>query len=540
MRLRYVEIESFMGIQSAKFAVGEGGVQFVGKSRSGKSSMANAVHACLKSREYGPECIHDGAEQWRVLLKFDEATVQTIVRKNGRKTVNVDGLGIGSPQAKLDAVFPDLIDPWKLAQDKPEDRRRKVLAAMPAVATESDFMRWTGDKWEPMEGVHGLDMVKRAHDHYYTLRTAANAAVDAAKAACKLAQDETQRLASPAHKGVVVPPPGEEDAPVLAAQKEVEALEQRRLQSEEMAKRTEGTRARIAESRAKADQRERTAPAGVEAIALTRLTEETGRACDEVTRLEGQLAEAKIRKQRAITAQNEAVDQNERHDKAIAEANKLRDQAGELEATLAEASIEPPTLQELADADQALFAAQSHADLVRAARKEHDAHVRLCVLTDELDAAKVEAKRLNDIVVRLDNDAPAELAARANMIQGLTFVDDDIALDGHVFKVISESEKTELCVDLVKRIAPEAKLLRIDKLEGMDPDLREDFIRKAKAGGWQIIGTVVERGEMRIVAIDADDESGAISPEQTAAADDVTPLNPKRRVKVVKDGREVG
>jgi predicted ATP-dependent endonuclease of OLD family len=53
MKLREVQIENFMGIESANFTVGDGGALFVGKSKSGKTSMANAVLACLKSKGFG-------------------------------------------------------------------------------------------------------------------------------------------------------------------------------------------------------------------------------------------------------------------------------------------------------------------------------------------------------------------------------------------------------------------------------------------------------------------------------------------------------
>lgn len=505
MKLTHVEIENFMGVQSAKFAVGPGGVKFVGESKSGKTSLSLAILAALKSRGYGPEYICDDASQWRVLLKFDGALVETTVRRNGGKKLNVDGLGLGSPQAKVDAVFPDLIDPLKLSQDTPAERRRKILAAMPATATAEDAMQWTCETWEIEEGKHGLEVVKEMHDHYYALRTKANAAVDDAKSALKLAQDNADKLARPEHAGVLVPLQGEEDAPVREAQRQVEALDQRRQQAETVAKRAEKTRSRIAELRQQAEKENNARPA-IPADVVEQVTAEWRAAGEEVDRLKNLLAEAEQKHQRLARKVNDIADQNESNAKSMGESAKLLAQARELEATLTETAIAAPTAEEVAAANQAVSAAQDHADLVRSARAAHDALVDVGALVDELEAAKAEAKRLDDIVKRLDHDAPAELAKRANMIPGLSFVDDDIALDGKVFKLLSESEKTELCVDLVKRIAPDGHLLRIDKLEQMDPVTRETFIRKAKRGGWQIIGTVVEAGELRIVGIDSDDE----------------------------------
>ena len=506
MKLEYVEIDDFMGIQSARFAVGEGGVQFVGKSQSGKSSMSLAIFAALKSKGFGPECICDDADRRRVLLKFNTATVQTTVRRSGSKDVKVDGLGLGSPQAKLDAIFPDLIDPWKLAQDEPAVRRRKVLAAMPATATAADMKLWTGEDVTPPEGKHGLEVVKEAHDRFYALRGTANKDVAAAELAHKQANDEADRLASPDHVGLTIPLPGEEDVPVREAEAARRQLDQRKADAEAMAVRTQGTRDRIAKLRADAEAKDNASQDGPEPEQLVNAAREVEQATSDVADLKRRLSMAEGALKAAEERNAKLREADRAAHKLEAEGVALRGQADALEATLTEASITAPTADEFAAADQAVTEARALADRIRSARKAHDALANAAALADELTAAKVEAKRLDDIVKRLDKDAPAELAKRANLIPGLTFVGDDIALDGHVFKLLSESEKTELCVDLVKRIAPEAKLLRIDRLEGMDPDMREEFIKHAKTGGWQILGTVVERGEMKIVTIDADGE----------------------------------
>ena len=501
MKLQEVEIENFKGIQSAKFSVGAGGSLFVGKSKSGKTSMADAVVAAVRSKGFGAECITDDADRWRVLLKFDTATVQTIVRRSGTKDVKVDGLGLGSPQAKLDAIFPDLIDPWKLAQDEPAARRRKVLAAMPATATAADMKLWTGEDWTPAEGKHGLEVVKDARDHYYTMRTQANKAADLAEQAHKQANAEAERLAAmdTLEKGTIVPLPGEEDAPVRAAEAARKQLDQRKDDAEAMAKRTQGTRARIVELRTESDEL-------VANPSAVRDVQKIACVFAEVEEAQEDFERARLRLEAKKSELKKLEDSDKIAKRLLDQAELCHIQADDLEATLAEASIVVPSHEEFEVADLVIATANINAAKIRAARNAHDATVDAADKGDKATAATAEAKRLDDIVKRLDNDAPAELAKRANLIPGLTFIDDDIALDGKVFKVLCESEKTKLCVDLVKRIAPEAKLLRIDRLEGMDPDMREGFIKHAKTGGWQILGTVVERGEMKIVTIDADGE----------------------------------
>jgi hypothetical protein len=481
---------------------------FVGKSKSGKTSAITAIYAALKSKGFGPECICDDAERWRVLLKFDTATIQSVVRRSGTKDIKVDGLGLGSPQAKLDVIFPDLIDPWKLAQDEPSARRRKVLAAMPATATAADMKLWTGDEWTPADGKHGLEVVKDVRDHYYALRTQANKAAELAEQAHKQASAEAARLVAldTLEKGTVVHLPGEEDAPVRAAEAARKQLGQRKADAEAMAVRTQGTRDKIAKLRGEVEAIEKAQGEAPSLEEFEKLESSIGAVDIERMELRRKLREADERWESLTAQSRDWLKRMDVYNKADDDAEAKENQASDLEATLDAAGIAVPSPEEFTAADEAITSATALTDRIRAARKAHDAIVDAAALGDELTAAKTEAKRLDDIVKRLDKDAPAELAKRANLIPGLTFVGDDIALDGKVFKLLSESEKTELCVDLVKRIAPEAKLLRIDRLEGMDPDMREEFIKRAKTGGWQILGTVVERGEMKIVTIDADGE----------------------------------
>jgi hypothetical protein len=505
MKLLEVEIETFMGIRHSKFRVGEGGVTIHGRSRSGKTSVANALVAAIKSKGFGPECIHDDADRWRVLLKFDAATVQTTVRRSGTKDVKVDGFGLGSPQAKLDAVFPDLIDPLRLASDSPAERKRKVLAAMWAEATAEDARRWTGEEWKITHGKHGLEVVKDLHAHYYALRTEANKAAAFAATAYSAANEEAQRLAAPEHVDLVVPDVGEEDAPALQAVRAREALDQRRQQAEEMERRTQGTREKIARMRSEVALIEEAQGEAPDTGERDQIDATIGTVDRTIARLRSELAAAISERERLVARVTDWDRRMTAYNAADDKANAIEKQADELKATLTETAITAPTAEEFTAADLAIKKARAKADLIRAARRAHDALLDACARKQELDAAKAEAQRLNTIVERLDNEAPAELAARANLIPGLSFVDDDIALDGKVFRLLSESEKTEACVAVVKRLCPEGKLLRIDRMEQMDPDLREEFIRRTMEGGWQIIGTVVERGEMRIVSIDADE-----------------------------------
>jgi hypothetical protein len=118
--------------------------------------------------------------------------------------------------------------------------------------------------------------------------------------------------------------------------------------------------------------------------------------------------------------------------------------------------------------------------------------------------AQKAADELDAIVTTLTTAAPAELAARTEMIKGLTFTDDGgLALDGVVLDLLSGQEAIDFCVQVAKRAHPKCKLLTADKLEQLDPESLEAFVKMATADGWQLIGTRVEAGEMVIELLEA-------------------------------------
>ena len=96
------------------------------------------------------------------------------------------------------------------------------------------------------------------------------------------------------------------------------------------------------------------------------------------------------------------------------------------------------------------------------------------------------------------------ITARSATIKGLTFTaDGGIALDGVALDLLSGQEAIDFCIRVAKRAHPKCKLLTADKLEQLDPESLEAFVKMATADGWQLIGTRVEAGEMVIELLEA-------------------------------------
>jgi hypothetical protein len=314
--------------------------------------------------------------------------------------------------------------------------------------------------------------------------------------------------------GDVVPLAGEEDAPVREAEGALRALEQRGRDAEAMVKRTEGTRAKIAELLAEAATKERNARPEVSSESWERSESAWSAAGEEVIRLKELLAEAEQKHRRLAAAMDDLSMQRSDRKRVILEVEALRARASDLENTLSATTIQPPTDAEISAAIERVDASRAHAAMVMAARAAHAAMVEHAAICDELAVAEALAKQLDQIVDTLTTRAPAEMAGRSQSIVGLTFIDDDIALDGKPFSNLCGTETIELCTEVARRMNPKGKLLRVNGLEQLDPETMEAFVKVATRDGWQLIGTRVEAGDLQIVGIEPDDES-LVCGEQT-------------------------
>jgi DNA repair exonuclease SbcCD ATPase subunit len=495
-----------MGIESKAFEIGTGGALIKGKNRSGKTSIMQAFVSALTGAGIDPDHIRAGADKAEILIDFTDpvAQVRRVGRRSGNNGLETDGIGLGKQQTRLDELIGPSIRPLALLNAKPAERRKMILEAMPAEVTAADLLLWTGDKWEPDQSRHGLEVIADVRKHYYDMRTSANAAAKEAQRKHEEARAKAKALESPAHGGVLVPLPGEEDQPVRAAEEALAELNRRRSQAAEQEEKSKGTRERIAEMRARADSiesNEPPAPSVSERLSIdseiTRLNEKIGDLKEQLHIAESLLASEKEKLSSHLHRQ-ESANSNSRN------IDQLRRQAAEVETSLASVAIAPPAESEFGRAALARDQAEEHRLLVRSARAAHDALVEAAALGDDATDAEAEADRLNAIVETLTARAPAELAARSDTIKGLTFTaDGGIALDGVALDLLSGQEAIDFCIRVAKRAHPKCKLLTADKLEQLDPESLEAFVKMATADGWQLIGTRVEAGEMVIELLEA-------------------------------------
>lgn len=506
MKITRIRVNSYRGIQALDTTVPETGAVAKGKNGSGKTSLLKAIRAALAAQDVGPDAIRNGADKAEIVVDLDHLSVRrAITAKGSTLTVRDGGAEVKSPQTFLrELLGSSPLDPLDLFLAPAKERRARILAALPVTVTADELRRWAPDLAPGTDCAgHGLEVLGRVRKAYYEQRTAANAAA-------KAARGDADRAAAAARAAEVGVPAGapsvdQADAALAARRGELAALEARAADAARAGERTAKTRARVKALRAEADTARDMAPETPSEVMFDAARAVQREAEAEVTRLRAALAEAVERCAFAekaldvlITRQMEAADEQRR-------AADLDAQADELEAVLVDAGPAPVSADALAAAARAVAdadAARAGAHAASAARAAVDAAK---AARDRAEAAEAEAKRLDAVVVALTDEAPKALLAACNGIPGLTIDGDDIALDGVRLDALCGAEQMKLAVEIARRANARSKILVVDGLERVDPEQYAAFVQAATAGGFQLIGSRVDRGEVVLEAIAEDD-----------------------------------
>jgi len=115
--------------------------------------------------------------------------------------------------------------------------------------------------------------------------------------------------------------------------------------------------------------------------------------------------------------------------------------------------------------------------------------------------AIAKAARLDDQVRALTDDAPGVLMASAAGIPGLALDGESVLVDGVDIDRLSGAEQLRVAVQIARRLNASTKLLILDGLERVDPELIPGFLADATAGGFQVLATRVASGPIHVEPI---------------------------------------
>jgi hypothetical protein len=491
-------LEAFRGVDLLELELTEHprGVEFAGSKAIGKTSSIRGLETIMWGAGIDKSTIKVGHDKARASLSFvhrgQEMTATRTISKSGTKVELVGADGIPLPKAveQLRAIFGQGIgsggrDPLKLYSADKETLRKILLQASPCAVTGEMLTRWCEEDRPWNVDGHGQEVLGRVKDNYFSLRTTAGQECDRAEEEVKTRDSDVAKLRSPDLPSITA---AAAQTHVAAAERELAVLHDRRRQSEKREAEAEGTRAKIAELRSKAetlmDKPEAPAPDPLEMAAAEA----------EAKSAEDAVAAAELRLARAKVARNALIGKANTANAIAAQVRAAIDQANELEAAIAHTldgdgdpiAVQVAAAEESLEAARQLVAKATQADNLRAAE------AKAVAARDEHQARKSTWEKLDRIVKRLTTEAPAELAKQNSAIPGLEILPKSILWNGHDLDLMSDGEKLEFAVDVVKRTATGAKVMVIDKLEHLPPSLRPKFVRSVLEGGWVLFATLVQ------------------------------------------------
>lgn len=507
MKLRRIRVRAYRGIEQLDQEIPPAGALIQGSNAVGKSSVLHAISAALDARDVAADAIRIGHDRGEILVDLDDLTVRRAISQAGNTlTVTTpEGAKLNKPQERLRALLGTAAtDPLDLYLAKPAERRNLILAAMPVTVTRDQLLQWLPDLPGDFscEG-HGLEVLERAHQLYYQRRADANKAVERAQEAVRTAKAAIRPWADP---GVTAE---QAQAQVEATTQAFLALRARKEQAEKSIEAAASARAYVGGLRGRADKLEAAAaecgadPTGPRAEAASLQA--------EVDAVRAQIAMLQHR-ERALQGDIDRLEGiaavMDQHVAAAAkqreEAQALRAQADTQEQTIAAMAVAAPTDEEMEAAAQAAQAARAALLATAEAQAARQAEDNLAAAQVAAKQAEVLAEGLNRAVVALAKDAPAAVLAGADSIPGLAVRGDEVFLDGVALKSRSGAEQMAFAVQVAKRLNAKSRILVVDGLERLDPAQREEFVRQATADDWQLLGTVVTRGELVFGAIESD------------------------------------
>jgi AAA domain len=511
IKITKLRLKNYRGIAALDVDIGEHGLIARGRNGAGKTTVLRALGAALAASDIGPDAVRIGEEEGEILVDLDRSGAALHVRRRfgaAGSTLQVSN-DEGDRKAKPTQVLAELLgtsalDVVSVVLERDRKKRRElILAALPVSVTVEQLRTWVPSLPATYDVAgHGLEVVGRLRASAYEKRTAANKVAEEARLEAARLEAEAKK----ATEGVEPVKDWSAEAARLAsaacgeAARALAALLERKQGAERAAERLGATRAQIATLRADAHELREGAfepPAGEG----YRLAQELALADQAVRDLEEALRAARVR------AADSAKRVEEHHalvrafNATSASAADLSQRAKDLEDGIAAAIevVDPKEIEaareRVATLDAELVASERGAAAAAAESAAEGARQRR-------DAAAAEAARLDAVVKSLTVDAPAAILAASGVPQGLEIDGTEIRLNGVDLDKLCGKEQVVFAADIARALNPGAGFLVVDGLERLDPEQLDAFVEAVTADGRQLIGSLVARGDLELVAIE--------------------------------------
>lgn len=525
MRITKVRIINYRGLEMLETSVPAGGVIVEGTNSEGKTSFLRAVRAALVAQDIKEDAIRQGTDRCEILVDLDGLRVKRTITpsKSTLEVTTPEGDKKKSPAAFLTNLLGSSpIDPLDIYLADKNERRKKILAALPIRTTHEHYVKWLGEDlaraktnsdpgWNLVVDLgdhnHGLENVAILHKRVFDLRHDANSTVKSKKAALDVAVRELDTAS--AAIGTVLKGTTVESAQKVSdnARVAVVNLEAQRKRAGEHGTKTQAARDRIAGWRKQAAETRSALPAAHDAAELDTRSARSKAIRARLKELEDEFETLRSEDEGINAELTKMTGDNAVVKSQTEQAVSLEKMAHDLESSLKDAGEVAPSDFDFDEAREALTEADRVLDAARATATLAARRSAIAEDWKALAAAEARAAALTVIVDRLREEAPAQLIAEAKGIPGLGVDGDHITIDGKDIDKVSGKEQMRLAIEIARRANAQSKIIIVDGLERIAVDAREAFVREARRDDYQFIGSCVTGGPLYLH--DLDDEAKA-------------------------------
>lgn len=512
IKIQRLKITNYRGIKSIEATDVPKGAIAKGRNSSGKTSVLNAIGAALAGADIGPDAVRLGERDGEILIDLDVAGQSLQVRRRfgargSELTVHNQH---GDKKAKPATLLADLLgtsplDVIGVVLEKDKKKRRElVLSALPVSVTVEQLRRWVPKLPDDYDcSGHGLEVIERLRASAYEKRTNANrVAKEAERKAAELSRE--------------APPSAPEVPDVQTLEREAREAERAHaaiVERDAYARRAvangEALREQVRALRTRSEELKTQAESGPKDEDVTAADErvvELGRAYETMKR---ELEQLGANLERARAERRELFARRDEQNARRRQAAEATMDADRIEAGLA-ATTETVSTDEIHAAFRASEKALSRLQEARdaaGAKRRYDAWL---TAKDEAEKARMEAERLDAIVAALTTVAPAALLAETpGVAAGLELDGDEIRLGGVSLDRLCGAEQMVFAADIARALNPGVGFLVVDGLERLDPEQLDAFVAAATSEGRQLFGSIVDRGELVLAAIESEQAEAA-------------------------------
>jgi len=448
MKIIKLKISDYLGIQSVNLTKTGKINRISGANGIGKSAILKAIQEAFKSSGNKPELIRNGAKKAEILIELTgNIDVQrTITASTNTVKVVDNGVPLDKPTAFLKKIIgPYSFNPIAFFLGSQKERRTMLLSIMPMKLYLEDIEETIGEETAELLSLHKVDFSKHGLE-----------VLDEVKSKIYEARHEQGLSVTRLTKAI------EQDRRDMPESFDVEKWES--FDSAKVRKQYESALKECSDHRARESELESMRKES------TILAEQIEQKKEQIKRLQAEIAEM-----------------DSRREEIIKDGRKLKDE-------LSKVQLPDPGTYEIQ-----LNEYESHRKLVfrldEIKKKEN-----------ELTGEKERHESLDAAYKTVANELPKKLLEESELpITGLKIEGDIITVNEVPLEQLSTSEQMIAGVNIARAVSGDLKVICLDRIESLDQDAREAFIKAATSAEdeFEYFITEVTRGDMKIEKVDA-------------------------------------